>query len=67
MTPQEAHSQINTEYTFNRKLLSKISQCEYASQYVQVQSHLKSSCKNAIFLLTETVGDMSVGMLSNTN
>lgn len=32
MTPQGAHSQINTEYTFNRKLLSEISQYEYASQ-----------------------------------
>lgn len=32
MTSQEAHSQINTEYTFNRKLLSEISQDEYASQ-----------------------------------
>lgn len=32
MTSQGAHSQINTEYTFNRKLLSGISQYEYASQ-----------------------------------
>ena len=32
MTSQGAHSQINTEYTFNRKLLSEISQYEYASQ-----------------------------------
>lgn len=32
VTSQGAHSQINTEYKFNRKLLSEISQYEYASQ-----------------------------------